>query len=55
MTAAILTVAVVLAAFALVLLVFFPLGRGAVYVPSSPEKALLIAELSGAASRPESC
>jgi SAM-dependent methyltransferase len=49
MTAAILTVAIVLAAFALVFLVFFPLGRGAVYVPSSPEKALLLAELSGAA------
>jgi hypothetical protein len=49
MTAAILTVASVLAVFTLVFLVFFPLGRGAVYVPSSVEKALLLAELSGAA------
>ncbi len=49
MTTAILTIASVLAGFCLVFLVFFPLGRGAIYVPSSPEKALLLAELSGAA------
>ena len=48
MTAAILTIAGVLAGFSLVFLVFFPLGRGAIYVPSSPEKALLLAEMSGA-------
>jgi hypothetical protein len=49
MAAAILTVGAVCAGFALVFLVFFPLGRGAIYVPSSPEKAGLLAELSGAA------
>ena len=49
MTAAILTITVVLAGFSLVFLVFFPLGRGAIYVPSTPEKALLLAELSDAA------
>ena len=48
MAAAILTVGAVCAGFALVFLVFFPLGRGAVYVPSTPEKAALLAELSGA-------
>jgi hypothetical protein len=44
--APILTIAVVLCLFFLVFYVFFPLGRGAVYVSSTPEKALLIAELS---------
>ena len=47
MTAAILTIAVILAAFFLVFYVFFPLGRGAIYVPSTPEKAQQMAELSG--------
>ena len=50
MTAPILTIAIVLAAFFLVFYVFFPLGRGAVYVPSTPEKALRMAELSGIAA-----
>lgn len=49
MAAALLTLAGICALFALVFLVFFPLGRGAIYVPSSPEKALILAELSGAA------
>ena len=49
MTAAILTILIVCAGFWLVFLVFFPLGRGAIYVPSSPDKALLLAELSSAA------
>jgi hypothetical protein len=49
MIEAILTIAIVLSGFSLVFLVFFPLGRGAIYVPSSREKALLLAELSGAA------
>ncbi len=48
MTALILTIAIILTAFFLVFYVFFPLGRGAVYVPSTREKALLIARLSGA-------
>ncbi len=43
------TVGVILAVFFLVFYVFFPLGRGAVYVPSTGEKALQIARLSGAA------
>jgi SAM-dependent methyltransferase len=47
--ATIISIAIVLAGFSLVFLVFFPLGRGAVFVPSSPEKTLLLAELSGAA------
>jgi ribosomal protein L11 methylase PrmA len=42
------TIAVVLGGFFLVFYVFFPLGRGAVYVPSTREKTLLISELSGA-------
>jgi hypothetical protein len=49
MMAAILTIVIVLAGFSLVFLVLFPLGRGAIYVPSTPEKALLLAGLSGAA------
>jgi len=49
MIAAILTVGAICAGFALVFLVFFPLGRGAIYVPSTPEKAALLADLSGAA------
>jgi hypothetical protein len=49
MAAPILTIAIVLSGFALVFWVFFPLGRGAVYVASTPEKTDLLAELSGAA------
>jgi hypothetical protein len=49
MTAAILTIAITLAVFFLVFYVFFPLGRGAVYVPSTPEKARQMADLSGVA------
>ena len=48
MAALILTIAVILAAFFLVFYDFFPLGRGAVFVPSTREKALRIAQLSGA-------
>jgi hypothetical protein len=47
MTTAILTIGIILAAFFLVFYVFFPLGRGAVYVPSTPEKARQMADLSG--------
>ena len=47
MAALILTIAIILAAFFLVFYVFFPLGRGAIYVSSTREKTLLIAELSG--------
>jgi hypothetical protein len=49
MTGPLITIAIVLGGFFLVFYVFFPLGRGAVYVPSTPEKTLLICELSGAA------
>src|SRR5208337_3945742 len=48
MAALLLTIAIILTAFFLVFYVFFPLARGAVYVPSTREKALLIARLSGA-------
>ena len=44
----ILAIAIILAAFFLVFYIFFPLGRGAIYVPSTGEKTLLIAELSEA-------
>jgi len=44
----ILTIVVILSAFFLIFYVFFPLGRGAIYIPSTREKTLLIAELSGA-------
>ncbi len=47
MVAPILTIACVLAGFILIFFVFFPLGQGAIYVPSTREKTLLIAELSG--------
>jgi len=43
------TVALILAVFILAFFYFFPLARGAVYVPSAPEKTILIAELSAAA------
>jgi len=49
MAAAILTLALILAVFILVFLFFFPLGRGAVYVPSAPRKAVRIAKMAGAA------
>jgi SAM-dependent methyltransferase len=49
MTAALLTLFLIFSLFALVFFYLFPLGRGAVYVPSSPEKTLLIVELSAAA------
>lgn len=49
MLAEILIVGAMGASFALVFLVFFPLGRGAIYVASSPDTTLLMAELSGAA------
>ena len=41
-----LTIAIVLAAFYLVFGVFFPLGRGAIYVPSTREKTLRMSEMS---------
>jgi SAM-dependent methyltransferase len=48
MAAALLTLALILCTFALVFLFFFPLGRGAVYVPSAPGKAVRIARMAGA-------
>jgi len=44
----ILTIAIILSGFSLVFYVFFPLGRGAIYVPSTQGKTRLLAELSGA-------
>jgi hypothetical protein len=41
--------AVLAAAIYLIFYVFFPLGRGAIYDPSSPEKARLMAEMSAIA------
>jgi hypothetical protein len=49
MAAPIITITIVLVGFSLVFLVFFPLGRGAVFFPSSREKAQLLADLCGAA------
>ena len=49
MLSAVVTGAIIVTVFALVFLVFFPLGRGAIYVASTPEKTLLMAELSDAA------
>jgi len=49
MAAAVLTLALILSVFVLVFLFFFPLGRGAVYVPSAPRKAVRIARMAGAA------
>lgn len=43
---AILTVLVICAAFYLVFYVFFPLGRGAIYDPSTHEETLIMAELA---------
>jgi hypothetical protein len=40
------TIAIVLVAFYLVFGVFFPLGRGAIYVPSSREKTLQMSEMA---------
>ncbi len=48
MLIALLTVGSIIGGFALVFLVIFPLGRGAVYVPSTREKAVLLAALSEA-------
>ena len=49
MAAALLTLALILSVFILVFLFLFPLGRGAVYVPSAPRKAVRIARMAGAA------
>ncbi|HET6449975.1 MAG TPA: hypothetical protein VFI08_01640 [Spirochaetia bacterium] len=49
MTAAVLTLALVLGSFLVVFLFLFPLGRGAVYAASTPEKVSLMAEMSAAA------
>jgi cyclopropane fatty-acyl-phospholipid synthase-like methyltransferase len=46
---AILTVLIVCAAFYLVFYVFFPLGRGAIYDPSTQEETLIMAELAAVA------
>jgi hypothetical protein len=46
MIAAAITIAIVLLVFYLVFAVFFPLGRGAIYVPSSREKTLQMAEMA---------
>jgi len=46
MIPAILTIAIVLAAFYLVFGVLFPLGRGAIFVPSSREKTLQMSDLA---------
>jgi cyclopropane fatty-acyl-phospholipid synthase-like methyltransferase len=43
---ALLWVAGIGAAFYLIFFVFFPLGRGAIYDPSSPDKAIHMAELA---------
>lgn len=43
------TIAIVLVAFYLVFGVFFPLGRGAIYVPSTREKTRRMSEMSEAA------
>lgn len=48
MTAAVLTVSFLLGGLVVVFLFLFPLGRGAVYAASTPEKVRLIAEMSGA-------
>ncbi len=45
MIAPVLTIASILAGFYLVFYVFFPLGRGAIYFPSTPEKTLLFVTL----------
>ncbi len=50
MTAAVLTLALVLFVFLLVFFFLFPLARGAVYVASAPQKVRLMTELSGAAA-----
>jgi len=44
--AAVLTIAIVLAAFSLVFGFFFPLSRGAIFVPSTREKTLLMSEMA---------
>jgi len=46
--------AVVIAALYLILYVFYPLGRGAIYEPSSPEKTRLIAEIARVSPRERS-
>lgn len=46
---AILTVLIVCAAFYLVFYVFFPLGRGAIYDPSTREETLVMVELAAVA------
>jgi hypothetical protein len=50
MASALLTLALILSAFLVVFLFLFPLGRGAVYAASPPDKVNLIAELSGASA-----
>jgi SAM-dependent methyltransferase len=49
MATALLTLALILSVFVLVFLFFFPLGRGAVFVPSTPGKAVRMAMAAGAA------
>jgi hypothetical protein len=48
MWSSVLTVALLLLPFIALFYFFFPLARGAIYVPRTPEKAALMAEMSGA-------
>jgi hypothetical protein len=48
MTAAVLTLALIVLAFVITFFFLFPLGRGAVYAASPPQKVSLVAEMSGA-------
>ena len=50
MTAALLTLALLLSVLVLVFFFLFPLGRGAIYAASLPDKVNLIVELSGASA-----
>lgn len=45
----VITIAIILGGFFLVFFVFFPLARGAIFIPSTREKARLLADLSEAA------
>lgn len=49
-TGTILTVLIVCAAFYLVFYVFFPLGRGAIYDPSTQEETVIMAEVAAVAA-----
>ncbi len=49
MVATIVALAIVAAAFYLVFFVFFPLGRGAIYDPSTPDQTLRMVEMAAVA------